>query len=102
MLSKGDPCPSPERADTSTNGEPQVEVDIAQTMCDVWSRVSEVELKYKKAARRQAVRRNHNVKLSVCQAFGCSEVPIESNLFRAACGFVEGSQEQYIPSAWRG
>ncbi len=48
LLSKGDPCPSPERADTSTNGEPKVEIDIAQTMCDVWSRVSEVDLKYKK------------------------------------------------------
>jgi hypothetical protein len=44
LLSKVDPCPSPERADTSTNGEPPVEVDIAQTMGDVWSRVSETDL----------------------------------------------------------
>jgi hypothetical protein len=59
LLPKSDPCPSPEIASTSTLGEAKVEVDIAQTMCDVWSRVSEVGLKYKKAARRQASKRDY-------------------------------------------
>jgi hypothetical protein len=29
-----------------------------------------------------------------CKAFGCCEVPEESTLLRAVCGFVEGSQEK--------
>jgi hypothetical protein len=80
-----------------TAGNCKTEVDIAQTMCDVWSRVTEVEAKYKKAARRQAMKRNTEVKLSVCEAFGCCDILLESTLFlfRAACGFVVGSQEQY-------
>ena len=93
VLSKADPCPSPECAQTA--GKCEIEVDIAQTMCDVWCRVTEVEAKYKKAARRQAMKRNTKVKLSVCKAFGCCDILPESTLFRAVCGFVEGSQEQY-------
>jgi hypothetical protein len=93
VLSKADPCPSPDVAQSA--GNCKVEVDIAQTMCDVWSRVTEVEAKYKKAARRQAMKRNTKVKLSVCKAFGCCDILPESTLFRAACGFVVGSQEQY-------
>jgi hypothetical protein len=64
-------------------------------MCDIWARVAEVELQCKKAARRQAMQRHNNVKRLVCRAFGSSDIPTDSTLFRAACGFVEGSQEQY-------
>ncbi len=59
-------------------------------MCDVL-----FVIKYKKAARRQAMKRNTKVKRSVCRAFGCCDILPESTLFRAACGFVVGSQEQY-------
>jgi hypothetical protein len=93
VLSKADPCPSPDFAQTA--GKCKIEVDIAQTMCDVRSRVTEVEVKYKKAARRQAMKRNTKIKLSVCKAFGCCDILPESTLFRAACSFVVGSQEQY-------
>ncbi len=93
VLSNADPCPSPDFAQTA--GNCKIEVDIAQTTCDVWSRVTEVEAKYKRAARRQAMKRNTNVKLSVCKAFGCCDILPESTLFRAAVGFVVGSQEQY-------
>ena len=70
-------------------------VNRAETMCDIWERVAEVELKCNKAARRQAMQRHTNVKNSVCKAFGCCEVAVDSTPFRAACGFVQGSQEQY-------
>jgi hypothetical protein len=88
VLSKADPCPSPYFAQTA--GNCKIEVDIAQTMCDVL-----FVIKYKKAARRQAMKRNTKVKRSVCRAFGCCDILPESTLFRAACGFVVGSQEQY-------
>ena len=51
VLNNADPCPSPDFVQTA--GKCTIEVDIAQTMCDVWARVTEVEAKYKKAARRQ-------------------------------------------------
>ena len=41
VLSKADPCPSLDFAQTA--GKYKIEVDIAQTMCDLWSRVTEVE-----------------------------------------------------------
>ena len=93
-LSKTGPCPSPEK-----NGwvEAECVVDIAETMCDIWVRVEEVELKLQKAARRKAMKRHTFVKKSVCKAFGCCEVAADSRLFRAACGFVQGSQDQYQP-----
>ena len=75
--------------------EAEAVVDRAETMCDIWERVAELELKCKKAARRQAMQRHTNVKNSVCKAFGCCEVGVDSTPFRAACGFVQGSQEQY-------
>jgi hypothetical protein len=93
-LSKSGPCPSPEK---NVNVEAECVVDIAETMCDIWVRVEEVELKLKKAARRQAMQRHTYVKNSVCKAFGCCEVAADSRLFRAACGFVQGSQDQYQP-----
>ncbi len=93
-LSKSSPCPSPEK---NVNVEAECVVDIAETMCDIWVRVEEVELKLKKAARRKAMQRHTYVKNSVCKAFGCCEVAADSRLFRAACGFVQGSQDQYQP-----
>ena len=93
LLQTSDPCPSPEKLKKSW--EAGAEVDLALTMCDIWARVAEVELQCKKAARRQAMQRHNNVKRLVCRAFGSSDIPTDSTLFRAACGFVEGSQEQY-------
>ncbi len=66
-LSKSGPCPSPEK---NVNVEAECVVDIAETMCDIWVRVQEVELKLKKTARRKAMQRHTNVKKSVCKAFG--------------------------------
>jgi hypothetical protein len=93
LLQTSDPCPSPEKLKNSW--EAGAEVDLALTMCDIWARVAEVELQCKKAARRQAMQRHNNVKRLVCSAFGTCDIPTDSTLFRAACGFVESSQEQY-------
>ncbi len=88
-----DPCPSP------SNGEtvavlPEFKVDAGLTMCDVWEGFYNKEKGKNQVERRKFMRRRTGVKKSVCKAFGCCDVPEESTLFRAVCGFVEGSQEQ--------
>jgi hypothetical protein len=91
LLSKCDPCPSP----TSLHGAavPSVAVDAAQTMCDIWEGLYKMEKEKTRIQRSQAMDRRRNVRNSVCTAFGCCEVGQDTTLFRAACGFVEGSQD---------
>ena len=92
ILSKVDPCPSPSEGDI---GEAiRVEVDVGKTMCDIWEGIYKMDKRTQNVQHRKERQRHSNVKNSVCDAFGCCDVPEESTLFRAACGFVQGSQEQ--------
>jgi hypothetical protein len=92
-LAKTDPCPSPSICETVAV-RPEFEVDAGLTMCDLWEGFYNKEKVLKQAERRKSMQRHTGVKHSVCKAFGCCDVPEDSTLFRAACGFVEGSQEQ--------
>ena len=89
-LSKCDPCPSPQ---TSEIGGAEVLVDPGQTMLDLWSSWTDMEQTHKKRQRRIAKKRWTRVKMSVKDAFGSNTIPEDSTLFRAVCGFMEGSQE---------
>jgi hypothetical protein len=91
LLSNCDPCPSPTIVDGAAG--PAVAVDPAQTMCDIWEGLDKMEKVNNRSERTQAMDRRKHVRNSVCTAFGCREVGQDTTLFRAACGFVEGSQE---------
>jgi hypothetical protein len=52
-----------------------------------------MEQTYKKRERRIAKKRWTRLKISVKDAFGRNSIPEDSSLFRAVCGFMEGSQE---------
>ncbi len=92
LLSKCGPCPTPEIVDSAGGG---VEVvDPAQTMCDIWEGLYNMEQENNRAERRLAVARRRYVRKTVCTAFGFCHVAQDTTLFRAACGFVEGSKEQ--------
>jgi hypothetical protein len=91
LLSKCDPCPSPTIVDGAA--ALAVPVDPAQTMCDIWEGLYKMEKDKNRSERTQAMDRRKHVRNSVCTAFGCCEVGQDTTLFRAACGFVEGSQD---------
>jgi hypothetical protein len=91
LLSNCDPCPSPIIVESAA--KPAVAVDPAQTMCDIWEGLYKMEKEKTRLERSQAMDRRRNVRNSVCTAFGCCDVAQDTTLFRAACGFVEGSQE---------
>jgi hypothetical protein len=86
-----DPCPSPTIGDSAA--VPVVVVDPAQTMCDIWEGLYKMGKEKNRSERTQAIDRQKNVRNSVCTVFGCCDVAQDTTLFRAACGFVEGSQE---------
>jgi hypothetical protein len=88
-LSKCDPCPSPENSGIAG---PEV-LDPALTMCDIWRRWSDMEQTYRKRVRRIEKKRWTRLKISVKDAFGTNCIPEDSSLFRAVCGFMQGSQE---------
>jgi hypothetical protein len=91
-----EPCPSPESSEISGT---DVVVDPSQTMCDIWRCWTDKEQTYKKRERRIAQKRWTRIKSSVKEAFGSYSIPEDSTLFRAVCGFMEGSQEGYDGSA---
>jgi hypothetical protein len=97
ILSKCEPCPSPVRLE---KGSPKTIVDPAQTMCDILRSWTDMEQMYKKRERRIAQRRHTKMKISVTEAFGCFSIREDSTLFRAVCGFMEGSQEGSAENRW--
>ncbi len=74
-------------------------VDPSQTMCDIWRSWTDMEQTYKKRERRIGQKRRTRVKSAVKEAFGSYSIPEDSTLFRAVCGFMEGSQEGYNDNA---
>ena len=97
ILSKCEPCPSPVRFG---KGSPEVIVEPSETMCDIWRSWTDMEQMYKKRERRIAKRRRTKMRISVTEAFGCHLIPEDSTLFRAVCGFMEGSQEGSAENRW--
>ena len=87
-----EPCPSPDSEETSGL---DVIVDPSQTVCDIWRSWSDMEQTYKKRQRRIGLKRRTRIKCAVKEAFGSYSIPEDSSLYRAVCGFMEGSQEGY-------
>jgi hypothetical protein len=59
-----------------------------------------MEQMYKKRERRIAKRCRTTMRISVTEGFGCYSIHEDSTLFRAVCGFMEGSQEGYVENRW--
>jgi len=96
-LPKCEPCPSPIRLETVRD---EVIVDSAQTVCDIWRSWTDMEQTFKKRKRRIAQRRRLKIKIAVNEAFGSNAIPVDSTLFRAIYGFMEGSQECCTENTW--
>jgi len=59
-----------------------------------------MEQTFKKRKRRIAQRRRLKIKIAVNEAFGSNAIPVDSTLFRAIYGFMEGSQECCTENTW--
>ena len=91
-----DPCPTPEFGDSA--GGAELIADPAQTMCEIWEGLYKMEQERTREERKVRKQRRKYVRKSVCTSLGCcgsiENMSQDSTLFRAACGFVEGSIEQ--------
>ena len=91
-----DPCPTPEFGDSA--GGAELIADPAQTMCEIWEGLYKMEQERTREECKVRKQRRKYVRKSVCTSLGCcgsiENMSQDSSLFRAACGFVEGSIEQ--------
>lgn len=91
-LKSEDPCPTPILT-VMKAGHDHI-IDPARTMCDIWSTWHKHELKNKRVVLRQEKQRDTYTKMTLRNAFGVCAMDEDMPLFKAALGFMKGSQLQ--------